>query len=283
MHEKIDVTGLLENRDAIWKAAVLAYFNGEKPFLNIQDELSSEQENKAYEPEDIWLAPMEHWLNKLRLERQFTTAEALVGAGLRQRDHLSSDDQRRAAVVLRELGCVQEKNPIRVQGKRARVWSVGTDGTAGTDPSEGSVPAEINCTGTGPSVLAQITDKKVKTFEFLSTEGTTATEAPVREKNAQVLGNHLCICANTFEPAALQPFSAGTDPKKHLCQAPASVPGNKPIKCSDTNAIDRKQAEQRIRAHGKTHDLSALTDAEVFSDLKSLDAALARQVGRSVT
>ena len=109
---------------------------------------------------------MEHWLNKLRRNPQFTTAEALVGAGLRQRDHLSSDDQRRAAVVLRELGCVQEKNPIRVQGKRARVWSVGTDDTAGTDPSEGSVPAENNCTGTGPSVLAQIIDKKVKLLNF---------------------------------------------------------------------------------------------------------------------
>lgn len=221
MHEKIDVTGLLENRDAIWKAAVLAYFNGEKPFLNIQDELSSEQENKAYEPEDIWLAPMEHWLNKLRLERQFTTAEALVGAGLRQRDHLSSDDQRRAAVVLRELGCVQEKNPIRVQGKRARVWKVGTDGT---DPSDGSVPAETNCTGTGPSVLAQITDKKVKTFEFLSTESTTATAVPAREKTHGENKKDLCICANTLEPVALQPITAGTDPHNELCQAPSSVP-----------------------------------------------------------
>ena len=266
MHEKIDVTGLRENRDAIWKAAVLAYVNGEKPFLNIQDELSSEQENKAYEPEDIWLAPMEHWLNELRLERQFTTAQALVGAGLRQRDHLSSDDQRRAAAVLRELGCVQEKNPIRVQGKRARVWSVGTDGTDGTDPSEGSVPAETDCTGTGPSVLAQITDKKVKTFEFLSREGTTATTAPVLEKNAQVLENHLCICANTLKPAVLQPFSAGTDPQKHLCQAPASVPGNKPIKCSDTNAINR--------AHGQTTiHLTGLSDAEMVGSGADVDAS----------
>ena len=129
MHEKIDVTELLKDRDAIWKTAVIAYANGEKPFLDIQDELQSEQENKAYEPEDIWLAPMENWLNKLRKEPQFTTAEALIGAGLRQRDHLSSDDQRRAAQVLRELGCIQEKHATRVQGKRARLWKVGTDGT----------------------------------------------------------------------------------------------------------------------------------------------------------
>jgi hypothetical protein len=86
------------------------------------------------------------------------------------------------------------------------------------------------------------------------------------------------ICAKSLEPIALQSISAGTDPQKHLCQAPSSVPGNKPMNCSDTSATDRKQAEQRIRAHGKTHDLSALTDAELFSGLKSLDAALARQV-----
>ena len=222
MHEKIDVTGLLKNRDAIWKAAAIAYANGEKPFLNIQDELSSEQENKAYEPEDIWLAPMEHWLNKLRLEPKFTTAEALVGAGLRQRDHLSSDDQRRAAHVLRELGCVQGKNATRVQGKRARLWEVGTDDT---DQTKGSVPAETDCTGTDPSVLAQITDKKAKTFKFLSTEGTeAATPAPPREKTHRENKKDLCICANTFEPAALQPITAGTDPQNELCQAPSSVP-----------------------------------------------------------
>jgi hypothetical protein len=45
----------------------------------------------------------------------------------------------------------------------------------------------------------------------------------------------------------------------------------------------RVEAEQRIRAHGHTYDLNGLTDAVVFSDLKSFDAALARQVGRSVT
>ena len=41
----------------------------------------------------------------------------------------------------------------------------------------------------------------------------------------------------------------------------------------------RADAEQRIRAHGKTHDLSGLTEEEVFSDLRSLDAALHRRNG----
>jgi hypothetical protein len=89
------------------------------------------------------------------------------------------------------------------------------------------VPAENNCTGTGPSVLAQIIDKKVKLLNFSSTEGTTATAAPAREKNAQILENH-------------------------LCQAPASVSGNKPINCSTTTVITRAEAEQRIRDCGQT-------------------------------
>ncbi|NBU73571.1 MAG: hypothetical protein EBS53_19380 [Bacteroidetes bacterium] len=45
----------------------------------------------------------------------------------------------------------------------------------------------------------------------------------------------------------LQPFSAGTDVFGDLCQAPASVPGDKPMNCSDTSAIDKKQTEQWIR------------------------------------
>ncbi len=52
---------------------------------------------------------------------------------------------------------------------------------------------------------------------------------------------------------------------------------------SNEKKSDRDAAEQRIREHGHTYDLSGLTDAEVFSDLKSFDAAFARQVGRSVT
>jgi predicted P-loop ATPase len=271
MHEKIDVTGLLENRDAIWKAAVLAYINGEKTFLDIPDELQSEQENKEFEPENIWLAPMEHWLSKLRTEPQFTTAQALIGAGLRQRDHLSSDDQRRAAHVLRELGYVQTKNPKRVDGSRARLWELGTDGTDGTDQNKGSVPPETDCTGIDPSVLAQITDKKAKTFEFLSTEGIEPPPpAPYERERTEKSAKDLCICATTMKPVALQPITPGTDPKNDLCQAPTSVPGKKPLNGSDTNAIDRNQLEQRTQT---TINLMGLSDAEMVGSGADVDAS----------
>ena len=271
MHEKIDVSGLLEDRDAIWKAAVIAYANGEKPFLNIQDELQSEQENKAYEPEDIWLAPMEHWLSKLRTEPQFTTAQALIGAGLRQRDHLSSDDQRRAAHVLRELGCVQGKHQQRVQGKRARLWEIGSDDSDVSDQNKGSETAQTDCTGIDLSVLSQISDKKAKTFKFLSREGTEPPPpAPHTTNHTEKSAKDLSIRDKTLKPVALQPITDVSDPENDLRQAPASETGKKPLKGSDTNAKDRNQLEQRTQT---TINLTGLSDAEMVGSGADVDAS----------
>ena len=87
------------------------------------------------------------------------------------------------------------------------------------------MPAKTNCAGTDPSVLAQITDKKDKTFEFLSTDGTAApTPAHPREKTHRENEKDLCICAKPLQPVALQPITAGTDPQMICAKAPASVP-----------------------------------------------------------
>lgn len=243
MHQKIDVTELLKDRDAIWKATVLAYADGEKPFLDIQDELHSEQENKAYEPEDIWLAPMEHWLNKSRTEPQFTTAQALAGASLRQQDHLSSDDQRRAAHVLRELGCVQEKLQTRVQGKRARLWKVGTNASDVSDQMEQSETGQNNCAGTDHSILSQISDKKSKSFEFLPTEDTAAAPAPPEcethrefRKRSEYLRQNAETCCTAID-------SAVSDPSKRFETTPTSETGTKPINADELMAI-REDAER---------------------------------------
>ena len=269
MHQKIDVTELRKDRDAIWKAAVLAYADGEKPFLDIQDELHSEQENKAYEPEDIWLAPMEHWLNKSRTEAQFTTAQALAGAGLRQQDHLSSDDQRRAAHVLRELGCVQEKLQTRVQGKRARLWKVGTNASDVSDQMEESETGQTNCAGTDHSILSQISDKKSKSFEFLSTEDTAAAIAAPPEcethrefrKRSEYLRQNDETCCTAID-------SAVSDPSKKSETTPTSETGTKPTNACHKEKRARNQFEQSMRAHGKNHDLSDLIDAELLPQYK---------------
>jgi hypothetical protein len=64
---------------------------------------------------------------------------------------------------------------------------------------------------------------------------------------------------------------------------PALLTSSKVELTSSTTGMTRAEAEQRIRAYGHTYDLNGLTDEVVFSDLKSFDAAFARQVGRSVT
>ena len=205
MHQKIDISELLENRDAIWKAAVIAYANGEKPFLDIQDELKSEQENKAYELEDIWLAPLDKWLRGFRATPEFTTEQALVRSHLRQLDHLSIDDQRRAANVLRQLGCVQDAHQTRVQGKRARLWRVGSDVS---DEVVGSETGETLCAGTDLGDLSQISDKKAKSNSFLSTEGAPAAAHPHERDHTEKSAKDLSIRDKTLESAALQPPSA---------------------------------------------------------------------------
>ena len=48
---------------------------------------------------------------------------------------------------------------------------------------------------------------------------------------------------------------------------------------SNEKKNDRLAAEQRIRMHGHIYDLSSLTDAQVLSDLKSLDDATTRRLG----
>ena len=178
---------------------------------------------------------------------------------------------------------MQDSHQTRVQGKRARRWKVDSDDSDCLRCFSTSETAQTNCTGTGPSVLSQTSDKKVKTFDFLSTEGTTTTAVPAREKNVQVWEKHPSIRDNTFEPAALQPITAVSDTQKHLRQAPKSETGSKPMNCSSPVGITRADAEKRIREHGHTYDLNALTDAEVFSDADSLDAAFARQVGRGAS
>jgi len=251
MHQKINVSELLENRDAIWKAAVIAYSNGEKPFLDIQDELKSEEESKAYEPEDIWLAPLDRWLRHFRTTPEFTTEQALVRSNLRQLDRLSIDDQRRAANVLRKLGCVQDAHQTRVQGTRARLWRIASDVS---DVVEGSETGQTNCTGTDLGDLSQISDEKAKTNSFLSTGKPLAAPATHKRDHTEKSAKDPSIRDKTLEPAALQPPSAVSDPQKHLRHAPTSETGDKPINCSDTKATDRKKESWKIAHFFKTEE-----------------------------
>jgi hypothetical protein len=119
---KIDVEGVRAIRDRIWKAAVIAYRQGQRWWLDQADETASEEENKLFAASHPWEGPISDWLNSQKPE-QFTSAEALVQAGLRKADQIQKRDEMAMATVLTGLRWVQ----CRVQegGTRKRVWRPG--------------------------------------------------------------------------------------------------------------------------------------------------------------
>ena len=61
LNNKPDLQQLQANRDAIWKAAVLAHRAGELPMLRDKHQAASDAQNSAYEDEDPWLALVSTW------------------------------------------------------------------------------------------------------------------------------------------------------------------------------------------------------------------------------
>ena len=138
---KPDLKKLQANRDAIWKAAVLAYRAGEMPMLSDEHQAISDAQNGSYEAEDPWLAVVSKWAGLGR--NHFDTTEAIIGAGLRDSKQIGTGDARRAADCLKRLGFEQDKSQTRQNGKRGkRLWrkpaaqmaQIGSDENGLSDP-----------------------------------------------------------------------------------------------------------------------------------------------------
>jgi predicted P-loop ATPase len=158
--EQIDIKKLEKDRDSIWKAAVIAYRAGREPVLNSKSQLESNQRNSGFEPENIWLEPLQKWL--ITAPASFSTADALVGSGLRQKDHLSSNDQRMAAEVLRALDFVQDKHQTRDGSRRSRLWRRASDVS---DANELSETRQKDCSAEVLKDLSQISDNNMKLLD----------------------------------------------------------------------------------------------------------------------
>jgi predicted P-loop ATPase len=153
--QRINIAKVRDDRDPIWKAALLAYRAGRLPILSPPDQLESNRRNRGYEPEHIWLAPLQKWLQTYA-PAQFSTDVALIGAGLRDKDRLGSHDQRIAAELLRDLGYVRDAHQTRQDGKRLpRMWRRASDAS---DPSPPSETGQTVCSATDQGVLSQISD-----------------------------------------------------------------------------------------------------------------------------
>ncbi|MEB3360795.1 MAG: virulence-associated E family protein [Synechococcaceae cyanobacterium] len=155
--QQIDIAKVREHRDQIWKAAVLAYRAQQLPILSPKQQLESNRRNRGFEPEHIWLAPLQRWLDSGSASSCFTTDEALVGAGLRENGKLSPLDARCAAGVLRDLGCQQDQHQTRIDGgKRFRLWRRASAASDSALPSE---TGQTDCSAVDQRDLSRISDE----------------------------------------------------------------------------------------------------------------------------
>ena len=155
----INIAMVRKDRDAIWKAALLAYRAGRLPILNPEHQLESNNRNRGYEPEHIWLAPLQKWL-KAYAPAKFSTDEALIGAGLRDKERLGSHDQRIAAELLRDLGYVRDKHQTRRDGNRMpRMWR---HASVASDPPPPSETVQTACSAVSQGDLSQISDEFIE-------------------------------------------------------------------------------------------------------------------------
>lgn len=136
--ERIDVARITADRDRIWKAAVLAYRDGQQSFLNPEDLAKASNKNlEGSEQEHIWTDLVEKWLRQpINANGPHTTDEILIGAGLRTPERLGRTDQMELSKAMEQIGgWVKDAQPTRHQGRKNRFWRpVGTvDGTDGWD------------------------------------------------------------------------------------------------------------------------------------------------------
>ena len=113
------------DRDRIWKAAVLAYRNGEQVHLTPEELARASHRNlDGSEQEHIWFGPISRWLSKpINAKGPHTTDEILVGAGVRTSEKLSRTDQMELSRCMQQIGgWIKDKNPTRHNGLSARFW-----------------------------------------------------------------------------------------------------------------------------------------------------------------
>ena len=139
--ELIDLDAVVRDRDRIWKAAMQAYRDGEKPYLSNELQNESNSRNDNYQAEHPWGSMLDEWLNKSpeRAElralyagcewkagapEQFDSRQALIGCGARDEKNLSKNDEMEIAKLLRKRGYVSRQ--VMVSGppkRRKRMWS----------------------------------------------------------------------------------------------------------------------------------------------------------------
>ena len=161
----IDVDRLRQDRDRIWKAAVLAYRNGRKPVLSWEEQNESNRRNRGFEQEHPWTEPIATWLHRTT-PQAFTTAECLIQAELRfDQTSIAQKDLQDAAKVLQSLGYIRTKHQLRRYGKQ-RVWFPASGASPlEEDPEAPETPAVAGDFADLPHVSSPSLKKGIKVIE----------------------------------------------------------------------------------------------------------------------
>lgn len=106
----IDGPGAERDRDAIWKAATLAYRAGAPWQLSSELQAASNIRNGQWEAVDEWQAALVGWAENTITPGGFTTREAIKGAGLRKEEAITRPDEMRASAALRRAGFERQKH-----------------------------------------------------------------------------------------------------------------------------------------------------------------------------
>ncbi|MFM7237793.1 MAG: VapE domain-containing protein [Cyanobium sp.] len=116
-----DTEALRNDRDRIWKAALLAYCGGKLPILSPASQAESDRRNQGYAPEHPWLGLLERWARQAPAE--FTTDQVLIGADCVGEKQIQRKHQTDVAPLLRALGFERDRHQTRADGgERARLW-----------------------------------------------------------------------------------------------------------------------------------------------------------------
>jgi hypothetical protein len=149
----IDGPAAARDRDAIWKAAALAYRAGAAWTLTTGQQAASNVRNGQWEAIDEWQAALAGWAESVVTPGGFTTREAITGAGLRINESINRVDEMRAAACLKRAGFERQTNPTRrPDGRRERFWVLAQPGTTCL---EEVVPAESRSSAVDLPTLAQ--------------------------------------------------------------------------------------------------------------------------------
>ena len=118
--KRVDVPLLKRDRDRIWAGAVLAYRNGDEPFLTLEEEKEVTERNKTFSVSLLYEDKLVDWLASGD-HNAFTVEHALVESGcIANATELKKPERNEAVRVLNRCGYHRGKATVIENGKEVR-------------------------------------------------------------------------------------------------------------------------------------------------------------------